>query len=83
MIGVILGGAAKRIEREKMFADAVAWNGARLNALAYHKPRDLPSFDAFRGRPTSSGPLPRPDWRSLKQRVLMYNAAIGGEIISK
>lgn len=83
MIAIILAGAAKRIEREKLFVDAGAWNSARLNAFAYHKPGEMPSFDAFRGRPAASGPRERPDWRAMKSRVLMYNAAIGGELITK
>lgn len=80
---MILEGAAKRIEREKLFADANAWNGARLNAFAYHDPKHIPKFDAFFKRPAPSGPRGRPDWRVLQHRVMVFHAANGGEIIRR
>lgn len=50
-----MAGAARRIEREKLFADAIAWNGAQLNALAFHKPAKMPGFDKFRGKRGGGG----------------------------
>lgn len=83
-IGHIMAGAVRRIEREKLFLDTVAWNTAQLNIPAMHKPDKFPSFDKFRGpqgkRVAANGPAPaRKSWRELQAMVITFNAANGGE----
>ena len=89
-IGHVLQGAARRIEREKLFADSIAWNGARLNGFAWHDPKNLPSFEKFRGGKTVPGkagaalaPGERRDWRAMKAALIGFNAAMGGELIRR
>lgn len=76
-----MAGAAKRIEREKLFADAQSWNTGRAVRSAFHKPNDYPSFDAFRGHKAPAGPPKRRDWREMQHSIMMFNSAIGGELI--
>lgn len=82
-IGLILRGAARRIEREKLFADAIAWNGARLNGFAWHDPKHMPSFEKFRGGKSAKAKVTAKDWRGMKAALIGFNAAMGGELITK
>lgn len=79
-IGHILRGAAKRIERERLFADAIAWNGARLNGFSWHDPKNMPSFEKFRGGKAALAKVTARDWRGMKAAVIAFNAAMGGEV---
>ncbi len=77
----MLRGAARRIERERLFLDAAAWGNARLNAYAVHDPKGMPGFEKFRGK-ASGGPRSGPlrDWRQMKAALIGYNAALGGKV---
>lgn len=78
-----MAGAAKRIEREKLFADRAAWDTARLTAFAFHKPGDMPDFDKFRGKGRVSdapaAPPVRQDWRAMRAQIIQFNASVGGD----
>lgn len=78
-IDLILKGAAARIERERLFLDATAWQAARLVMIGYHKPRKFPEFDKV-----SSVAAKRPRKRKApaELQAALYHAfaALGAEV---
>ena len=84
-IGLVMAGAVKRIEREKLFADRAAWDTARLNSFAYHTPNKMPDFEKYRGKgragPTGAAPSVRQNWAAMRANIIAFNAAKGGGFI--
>jgi hypothetical protein len=83
-IGHIMDGAARRIERDKLFADSIAWNTAQLTRFSYHAPKDIPTFERFRGgRVRQSRSAAPHSWQDIKNRVRIFNGSIGGRVERK
>lgn len=79
-VQIILDGAVKRIEREKLFVQMGAWETARLTMIGFHKPKDFPAFSKFvdvRGEPR------RMAWQDIKANLMMTNIAAGGKVRKK
>ena len=72
-----MAGAAKRIERHRLFSEVNAWLGARLVMTGYHNPKKFPEF-----RKVSSSKVKRrrQSWEEQKAMAQMLNAAFGGEV---
>ncbi|MFW2541534.1 hypothetical protein ACN2XU_02750 [Primorskyibacter sp. 2E107] len=72
-----MAGAAKRIERERLFLEVGAWQTARLTMIGFHKPEKFPEF-----RKVSSAKVQRKrqNWEDQKALALMLNAAFGGRM---
>ncbi|WP_136441635.1 hypothetical protein [Pacificoceanicola onchidii] len=72
-----MSGAAKRIERERLFLEVNAWQTAHLTMIGYHKPKKFPEFKKISS--TKVRPK-RQSWEEQKAIAQAFNAAFGGEV---
>lgn len=72
-----MAGAARRLERDRLFSEIDAWQTARLVMIGMHAPRKFPEFARIS---SVRRKRKRQHWREQKAVVLMMNAALGGKV---
>ncbi|WP_189799517.1 hypothetical protein [Tateyamaria sp. syn59] len=78
-MSIVLTGAARRIEREQLFNDQLAYKTAELVMIGYHKPKKFPPFRKVASS-KKRRKAKRQTWQQQKEIAMMFNAAFGGKV---
>lgn len=80
-IAIVLSGAAKRIEREQLFNDQVAYKVGQLVSIGVRNPKKFPSFDKVSSvKKRRKGNGKRQSWQDQKAMAQVFNAMYGGKV---